>query len=191
MEVSIHFFHTVLAPWWEGTGLSCLSQALGRNSFQGCSPGSRERGQHLPTRCNPKSRAWAGEEPRPRWFWEGFLGCSAALWWLPATCASSKAQGLSLGRSSARQCLSATSSGSFRGGLLLFQSRLSGCRLLYSSPYSSPFLPDVWKIITHGSVSSLANSLRTLGYASSSPADLWIGSNQVFQVSLSFLLLSD
>lgn len=81
VEFSTHFFPTVLAPRWEDTGLRCLSQVLGRNSFQGCSPGSREQGQHLPTHCNPKSRAWAEEEPRPRSFWESFLVCSAALWW--------------------------------------------------------------------------------------------------------------
>lgn len=187
MGFSIHFFPTVLAPWWEGTGLSCLAQALGRNSFYGCSPGCREQGQHLPTRCNPKSRGWAGEEPRPDHF--GNISLAAQLLYsgylLPLPPPGHRKWALA--GVPGRQCLS----GSFGGGLLLFQSHLSGCHSLYSNPYSSPFLPDVWKIITHGSVSSLANSLRTLGNASSSPADLWIGSNQVFQVSLSFLLLSD
>lgn len=155
MEFSIHFFPTVLAPWWEGTGLSCLSQALGRNSFQGCSPGSREQGQHLPTRCNPKSRAWAGEEPKPRWFWESFLGCSAALWWLPATSASSWAQGLSLGRSSCQavplchqlwhlwRWAPSLSKPSFRMSLALLKSLffpISPWRLKNNYPWFSKFI---------------------------------------------------
>lgn len=89
VEFSIHSFPNVSAPWWEGTRLSCLSQALGRNSFQGCSP--ENKGSTCPLAVTPNP------EPRPRSFWEGFLGCSAALQWqqlwlraVPAKCATKK-----------------------------------------------------------------------------------------------------